>query len=177
MTKPISRCHPGRAVSLLLLVAAFSVPWPAIAEDPIFPIPAREDRSDAEIPTFDRVLFAQRPVAAPLGSGQIELTDDPTDGKPSFLVTGQQVGMQVEEPPFVTPSTQLSWSWKKQEGVVCIVQVQLRNAATGQTRYLGYAAGAWSEPLSADPTIEFTVSPEVPWGVAGFVDTLTAYPT
>ena len=79
-------------------------------------------------------------------------------------VTGQQarIALRDDAPVFITPATTLSWWWKKDQGTVCIVQLALRNADTGQTRYFGYAAGAWSEPASADPTVELFVSSTLP---------------
>lgn len=116
MARQIPRCNPGRATFLLVLSMMLSFCHGVLAEEPIFPVPARENPSDTEAPTFDRVLFAEGPVTASLGSGRVELAEDPTDGQPCLLVTGQQVGLPVEESLFVTPSTLLSWAWKKQEG-------------------------------------------------------------
>ena len=95
---------------------------------------------------FDHVLLGSVPVEAPLGSGTIARIADPSAERRHFLVTGQQVGMPIKQPIFVTPATRFSWSWRKEEGTVCIVQVQLTNPETGQRRYLGYAAGTWTEP-------------------------------
>ena len=72
------------------------------------------------------------------------------------------MGVPIKQPIFVTPATRFSWSWLKEQGTVCIVQVQLTNPETGQRRYLGYAAGTWTEPTSADPTVEFFVATDLP---------------
>ncbi len=127
----------------------------------LFPLQTPEN-PPAAAKTFDLVLLADAPVTRPLEQGTPELTADPGDGKPCFAVRTKQVGMRIDEPAFVTPATTLSWSWKKKEGKVCIVQVGLKNPETGQFRYLGYAAGAWSEAPSPDPTIEVFVSPQLP---------------
>ena len=111
---------------------------------------------------FDLVLLGDRPISRPQEQGTAELTRDATDGRPCFLVTSQQAGLRIDEAAFITPATTVSWSWKKEKGTVCLVQVGLKNPASGQVRYLGYAAGKWSEPPSADPTVEVFVSPEIP---------------
>ncbi|MHB8866596.1 MAG: hypothetical protein ACYC6N_29910, partial [Pirellulaceae bacterium] len=81
---------------------------------------------------------------------------------PHFLVAGQQVGMSLKSPMFITPTTRFTWSWKKEEGAVCIVQLQLTHPETRQRRYVGYAAGTWTEPTSADPTVEYFVAADLP---------------
>nr|HPO16691.1 hypothetical protein [Candidatus Hydrogenedentota bacterium] len=97
-----------------------------------------------------------------LAGGPAEFVAQPSDGKPCVRVSGQQTMIKIQSPLFITPETVLRWSWKKETGRVCILQATLKNTVTNQTRYFGYAAGDWSEPASADPTIEVLVSKELP---------------
>ncbi|MHB9076670.1 MAG: hypothetical protein ACYC3X_04135 [Pirellulaceae bacterium] len=148
-------------MSLLLLS-----PNPVVSDEPLFRSAAVEDLQQAS-DVFNHVLLGNSAVEAPLGSGTIELIADPAGERPHFLVTGQQVGMSIKTPIFLTPATRFTWSWKKEEGAVCIVQLQVQQPETGQRRYLGYAAGTWKEPTSADPTVEFFVAADPPrqWSV------------
>ncbi|MCR4411753.1 MAG: hypothetical protein NUV77_04925 [Thermoguttaceae bacterium] len=129
----------------------------------LFPLHGPDDApSPGAPPRFDLLLLGDEPVRRALEQGTPELVKDPLDGKPCFAVRTKQAGMRIDEPAFVTADTELAWSWKKDKGQVTIVQVGLKNPETGQTRYLGYAAGQWAEPPSADPTIEITVAPTPP---------------
>ncbi len=129
--------------------------------DPIVPIIAAGD-TPAGTTTFDRTLIGSEPVTPLLGSGRADWRAEARNAPWSVLVTGQQIGRTISDPLFVTPATQLTWSWQKRAGTVIIVQVQLKNPETGQTRYLGYAAGVWTEQPSADPTVEYFLSNELP---------------
>ena len=139
----------------VLLVGAF----PVLAED-IYPVPAA-------LQPIPAVSFAARdvPVLDARGvQGTLEggtFVDQP---RSQVQVTGPQARIKLRDdaPVFITPDTTFSWSWKKEQGTVCVVQLALRNADTGQTRYFGYAAGAWSEPASGDPTVELFVSSTLP---------------
>jgi hypothetical protein len=113
-------------------------------------------------PRFDLVLLGDEPVRRALEQGTPELVKEPLDGKPCFVVRTKQAGMRIDEPAFVTADTELVWSWKKPKGEVIIAQVGLKNPETGAMRYLGYAAGQWNEPPSADPPIEIAVAPKPP---------------
>ncbi len=144
------------ALGLLLAVDCGS------GDEPLYRSAVVEDAQSAPDTLFDVELLGTRPVSAPLGSGTIQLVDATPDDPQHFLVTGQQVGMKIDQPLFVTPSTRFSWSWRKEAGLVCVVQILLTHPDTGQRRYLGYAAGGWSEPASADPTVEIFVSADLP---------------
>jgi len=146
-----------RSVALVLIVLAGS----RLAHgEQLFPMGNATDGPETVYREFDLPLLADRPIDRPMIGGNPELIEDA--GKPCFLVRTQQAGIKIEEPAFVTPATVLTWSWKKENGTVCIIQVGLRNPETGQHRYLGYGAGAWSEPPSPDPTVESFVSTEIP---------------
>jgi hypothetical protein len=128
----------------------------------IFPIQAEDEQGvDAE-KTFDLKLLGDAPVKRPQEQGEAEFLKEPAGGRPCFLVKSRQAGMRIEEPVFLTPASTIQWTWKKEAGSVCIVQVGLKNPETGQLRYLGYAAGTLTEPASADPTVEYFIAPEIP---------------
>ncbi len=155
-------CCVAAQFVIALLLCRFPAVDDCIGDEPLFPgavVGEVQTPSDA---ISDFVLLGTESVSAPLGAGTIQLIDGTAEEPQHFLVTGQQVGMKIEQPVFVTPSTRLSWSWKKESGRVCIVQIQLTNPETGQRRYLGYGAGAWSEPTSHDPTVEFFVAADLP---------------
>ncbi len=140
------------ACLLLLLVL------PALAED-IYPAAVlRSPTAAAPAPRDVPVLDADG-VHGAIDGGAFT-----TQPRACVQVAGQQarIALRGDAPVFITPATTLSWWWKKEQGTVCIVQLALRNADTGQTRYFGYAAGAWSEPASGDPTVERFVSPALP---------------
>jgi hypothetical protein len=118
-------------------------------------------QATAAMPTSDVSVLGIDAPKHPV-SGNLERVPDGPDGAPAFRVTGQQTSLRIDEPAFVAPDTKFVWSWKKQQGKVCIVQVAVRNPQTGQQRYLGYGAGIWSEPPSPDPTVEIWVSPDPP---------------
>ena len=139
------------------------LPVPLVGQDrPIYPVEPGSEQPVSVSQGFDLVFLADDPVTRPTEQGTLELVKDPADGKSSFLVLGQQAGMRIEEPAFITAESSVLWSWKKDQGNVVIVQIGIKNPATGQHRYLGYAAGAWSEAPSADPTVEVFVSGELP---------------
>jgi hypothetical protein len=149
----------------LLVVSLSALPFAAsqvVSEEPLFPSASPEDPQAASDATFDHVLLGDSKVDMPLGAGAIELVDGSAADPPHFVVTGQQVGTRIDQPIFITPATRFRWSWMKTQGAVCIVQLQLTQPETGQRRYLGYAAGAWSEPTSPDPTVEFFVAADPP---------------
>jgi len=148
-----------RALVLLAFVCASRY---TAGEEPLYPGAERDTSFAIENATFEHVLLGDASVDMPLGAGQIALVPAAAEEPAHFVVTGQQTGRPVKEPIFITPDTRLRWSWQKTEGQICIVQLQVANPDTGQRRYLGYAAGAWSEPASPDPTVEFFVASEVP---------------
>jgi len=127
----------------------------------VYPLAPADEQSAAAGPPLTLSLLAAEPVMRPMEQGSLEQVPDEGSGY-CFLVRGQQAGMRIDEPAFVAPSTTVSWSWKKQQGTVCIVQVGLRNPLTGEGRYLGYGAGSLTEPAAADPTVELVVSGELP---------------
>ena len=148
-------------LDVFVRVVLLLLPNTVVSDEPLFRSAAVEDVQQAS-DVFNHVLLGSSAVEAPLGSGTIELIADPAVERPHFLVTGQQVGMSIKTPMFLTPATRFTWSWKKEEGAVCIVQLQLTQPETGQRRYVGYAAGKWTEPTSADPTVEFFVAADLP---------------
>ena len=62
--------------------------------------------------------------------------------RPCLRVEGQQVLVKLagDAPVFITPTTTLSWAWKKEQGKVCLIQLALHNPDTGQNRYFGFFA-------------------------------------
>ncbi|MCL5098538.1 MAG: hypothetical protein M1608_13615, partial [Candidatus Omnitrophica bacterium] len=116
-----------------------------------------------ELPqTFDLEVLGKEPLQRPLIGEPPRLEPNAIDNLAGYVVAQQQVGIRIDELAFLTPSTSLSWLWKKSQGKVCIVQVELLNPETLQHRYIGYAAGAWSESPSADPTVEVFVDDKLP---------------
>jgi hypothetical protein len=101
------------------------------------------------------------PRGTAIMGGYAKAPDGP-EGSQGFRVSDQQYGFKLVQPVYAGPDTTVSWSWRKEEGPVCIVQLQLVNPETGAARYFGYGAGAWSEPPSADPTVEMWVSSSPP---------------
>lgn len=112
--------------------------------------------------TIDVELLGDGPSERPVLAGSLSPAADGPGGKPAFEVQGQQCGLRIDEPIFVGPDTRISWSWKKAEGKVIIVQLALQNPETGAGRYFGYGAGSISESLSPDPTVEVFVSDQLP---------------
>ena len=161
MPHPQSPALPRFLLPALLFIANVTAGLAAPIE-PIYPIEPAAGPPALAPKAFDLVLLAGAPVTRALEQGRLDRVKDPVDGKPCFLVDSQQAGLRIDEPAFVTPATTLAWSWKKEKGTVAIVQVGLKNPETGQTRYLGYAAGAWSEPPSPDPTVEVFLSTQPP---------------
>jgi len=157
----------GETRSSLAVVAACFAASLALAAgqpappQPLFPLLPPIEATGAA--ALDVVLLGERPVTRPLEQGELDwFVPPPGGGTPYFVVRGRQVGLRIDEPVFVTPATTLSWWWKKEKGRVCIVQIGLRGDATGQSRYLGYGAGEWSEPPSGDPTVEIFIRSEPP---------------
>ena len=111
---------------------------------------------------LDLVILGNEQIRRPLIGTAPDYIARPQGGSADFLVKDQQAGIRIEEPVFVTPSTKVSWSWRKEKGHVCIVQFELINPATNQRRYFGYGAGALSEAPSGDPTVEVFVAQELP---------------
>ncbi len=146
---------------LLVAVACATSLTVAQAPDPIIPVTGPEEVIPGAT-TLDYTLIGREPMTSWLGSGQAEWREDAPNESWSVLVTGQQVGRAIDQPLYVTPATRLTWSWQKHTGRVIVLQVQLANRETGQTRYLGYAAGDWTEPASGDPTVEFFLSRDLP---------------
>ena len=152
----------GTAPLVVFLLVLTCVSRPVESEDPLFPSAPLGGPQIASDATFEHILLGDSNVDMPLGAGTIKLVSSSAAEPLHFLVTGQQVGMPITQPIFITPATRLRWSWKKSQGTVCIVQLQLTHPETGQRRYLGYGAGAWSEPVSPDPTVEYFVAAELP---------------
>jgi len=153
----VARSSWGRAVGLLVVVlfALTCVSTFAVSEEPLFPSAPADGPQVASDATCDHVLLGDSKVdmplgAGPLGGGTIELVAASAAEPLHFLVTGQQVGWPITPPIYITPATRLRWSWQKSQGTVCLVQLQLTHPETGQRRFLGYGAGAWSEPVSPD---------------------------
>ena len=111
---------------------------------------------------FDLVILGNEQIKRPLIGAAPEYIAKPQGGSADFLVKGQQVGIRIEEPVFVTPATSVSWFWRKDKGHVCIVQFELVNPATNQRRYFGYGAGSLAEAPSGDPTVEVFVADTLP---------------
>ena len=111
---------------------------------------------------FDLVILGNEQIKRPLIGPAPEYVAKPQSGSANFLVRGQQVGIRIEEPVFVTPATSVAWFWRKDKGHVCIVQFELINPATNQRRYFGYGAGSLAEAPSGDPTVEVFVADTLP---------------
>lgn len=109
----------------------------------------------------DIVLLSADGMKGVLEGGGAEFVVEP---RACLRVDGQQVLVKLpgDTPVFIAPSTTLSWAWKKEQGTVCIMQLALHNPDTGQNRYFGYAAGAWSEAPSPDPTVEVFLDTGLP---------------
>ena len=111
---------------------------------------------------FDLVILGNEQIKRPLIGRGARIRRQAAGRQRGFLVTGQQVGIRIEEPVFVTPATSVSWFWRKDKGHVCIVQFELINPATNQRRYFGYGAGSLAEAPSGDPTVEVFVADTLP---------------
>ena len=98
---------------------------------------------------FDLVVLGNEQIKRPLIGAAPGYIAKPQGGSADFRLTGQQVGIRIEEPVSVTPGTSISWFWRKDKGHVCIVQFELINPATNQRRYFGYGAGSLAEPPRA----------------------------
>ncbi len=162
--KRFAVANVGSAACMMVAVLAtlILVSNPAISQEPLFHAASPEKAHLASDATFDYALLGDAPMHTPLGSGAMRWIDGTSSAPPHFLVTGQQVGRNIGEPVYLTRATRVSWSWKKPEGTVCIVQFQLTHPETGQSRYLGYGAGTWSEPPAPDPTVEIFVATSLP---------------
>ena len=73
---------------------------------------------------FDLVVLGNEQIKRPLIGAAPEFIAKPQGGSADFRVKGQQVGIRIEEPVFVTPATTVSWFWRKEQGHVCIVQIR-----------------------------------------------------
>ena len=130
-----------------LLIACVLTPLAVhAADEPIYPAPAQEASAGSK--GFDLDLISGGAAGRPIIMGAFERAEASADGKPAFLVKQQQVGFKIDEPAFVGPATRIAWRWKKEAGKVCIVQIDLLNLATQQTRHFGYGAGVMSESPS-----------------------------
>jgi hypothetical protein len=119
-------------------------------------------KAESAARAFDLVVLGNEQIKRPLIGEAPEFVARPQGGSADFRVTGQQVGIRIEEPAFVAPGTSVSWFWRKDKGHVCIVQFELVNPATNQRRYFGYGAGSLVEPPSGDPTVEVLVADTLP---------------
>jgi hypothetical protein len=128
----------------------------------LYPIDPDSQTPAAAAKPVELSLLTSDPVKRPMEAGTLERAKDAADNQPAFAVRGQQAGMRIEEPAFVTAKTIATWSWKKDQGTVVLVQFGIKNPQTGQHRYFGYAAGDWKEPPSGDPTVEVFVARELP---------------
>lgn len=161
---PIVKAIPAKLSSLgltfgLCLVASTSLF--AGPERLILPTEVVAD-SEPSARALDLVILGNEPIKRPLIGPAPEYLAKPQGGSADFLVKGQQVGIRIEEPVFVTPGTSVSWVWRKDKGHVCIVQFELINPATNQRRYFGYGAGSLAEAPSGDPTVEVFVADSLP---------------
>lgn len=105
-------------------------------------------------------LFAQDRQRPTLMGEYTVLVDDA--GMPVIEVKGHQYGFKITEDLFCGKDTMVTWSWKKAAGKVCILQLSIVNPETGVQRYFGYGAGAISESVTRDPTVEIFVSDKLP---------------
>jgi len=107
-------------------------------------------------------LIGDVAVDLPEQDGALSFLPQGFDGKPCVRVGAQQrVNSKLCDVGLTGAST-VSWSWRKEGGKCCMVQLLLINDVTGQTRWFGYCAGEWTEPPSADPTVEVFVGPAPP---------------
>lgn len=108
------------------------------------------------------VLVGERAIDLPQLGGTLEWVPDGFKGKPCVKVGVQQRGGLLRQPVVLTPASRARWWWKKDGGGLCLIQFGLTNPATAEHRWLGYAAGAWAEEPSYDPTVEMFVSSKPP---------------
>ena len=111
---------------------------------------------------FDLVILGNEQIKRPLIGSAPEFVAKPQGSRADFVVKNQQVGIRIDEPVFTTPSTSISWVWRKEQGNVCVVQIELVNPLTNQRRYFGYGAGTLAEAPSGDPTVEIFVASTLP---------------
>jgi hypothetical protein len=71
-------------------------------------------------PVSDLVILGNEPIRRPLIGPAPEFVPRPQGHTADFVVKNQQVGIRIEEPVFITPSTTVSWFWRKEQGKVCI---------------------------------------------------------
>lgn len=144
-------------------IRMFHLVCAAIAGLASFPGASAENSGTLSAPAeaADILLLSTDGVKGVLEGGGAEFVAQP---RPCLRVDGQQVLVKLpgDTPVFLAPSTTLSWAWKKVQGEMCLIQLALRNSDTGQSRYFGYAAGAWSETPSPDPTVEVFLGTELP---------------
>jgi hypothetical protein len=132
------------------------------AERPLI-LPAELIAAGAEpAPVSDLVILGNAQIQRPLLGPAPEFVAKPEGNSADFIVRNQQVGIRIDEPVFVTPATSVSWVWRKEQGQVCIVQIELVNPLTNQRRYFGYGAGALAEAPAGDPTVEIFVAGTLP---------------
>ncbi|MHB1000877.1 MAG: hypothetical protein ACYC27_16670 [Armatimonadota bacterium] len=99
----------------------------------------------------------QRPA---IGGEYKTSVDD--SGRTIIEVEGAQYGFKIPEELFLGQDTRITWSWRKDSGKVCVLQLSIVNPETGVQRYFGYGAGSISESVSRDPTVEIFVSDKLP---------------
>src|SRR5664279_4400158 len=136
---PLASVMPTMPVSLSLLLGVClgtSAGLFAAQERLILPAEVVAE-AEPSARAFDLVILGNEQIQRPLIGPPPEYITKPQGGSAEFLVNGQQVGIRIEEPVFVTQGTTVSWVWRKDKGHVCIVQFELVNPATNQRRYLG----------------------------------------
>jgi hypothetical protein len=101
------------------------------------------------------------PAGTPI-SGAVDRAGNAPSGTAAYRVADKQYGFKLAKPLFVGRDSVLNWSWRKPEGTVCVVQLQVVNPETGASRYLGFGAGGLGEPAAVDPTVEVWVAPAPP---------------
>ncbi len=153
------KCAPNLCLYLLSIFLVTAV-W-AADNAMIYPVSSHADQA-ARIETTDVVLLGDGSAAKTSSDPQPSELPGAYNGKIAYEVTQHQTGYKLTTPFYVTPSTEISWAWKKDSGQVCIIQLDLVQPATNQHRYLGYGAGQWSESTSPDPTVEIFTAGDIP---------------
>jgi hypothetical protein len=150
----------GMGLILVALGLAAGPDTASAAEEPLILPPAAQ--GELTVPTFDLAILGKEELKRPLIGAPPEFQPDAQGRNARYIVRGQQVGIQIEENAFITPSTSVSWEWCKERGKVCIVQIELIQPGTNQKRYFGYGAGSLNEPAAGDPTVEIFVTNSIP---------------
>jgi hypothetical protein len=152
----IHSCYP---VLLVLFLTAMTVR----AEDNamIYPVPSQSNEGSL-IEVKDAVLLGEGEVGKTSPDQQPRVIPNAYEGRTAYEVTQHQTGFKLVQPLFISPSTEISWAWKKEAGQVCIIQLDLIQPGTNQHRYLGYGAGQLIEPPAPDPTVEIFTTGEIP---------------